>query len=187
MSLIGWMIVACEVAFWIVIILGLVTRYVFKYPRLGFFLLALTPVIDLVLLLATGFDLYNGATATQAHAIAAIYIGVSISFGKSMIQWADVRFQYYVTKQGPKPTALNGLDYAKHYLIGWGRHLIAYLIGALLLMVMVYLIKDPTRTEALSGILKIWSLVLGIDLVISISNFIWPKKEKATEGKEIVK
>jgi hypothetical protein len=178
MNFVAWMIVACEIAFWVVIILGLVTRYVFKLNKLGFVLLALTPLIDIILLIITGIDLFNGATATQSHAIAAIYIGVSIAFGKSMIQWADERFQYYVTKQGPKPVARFGMDYAKHYFKGWGRHLLSYLIGAGLLLGMIYFINDPTRTEALSGILQIWSLVLGVDFLISISNFIWPKKEK---------
>ncbi|MFD2445407.1 hypothetical protein ACFSO7_15690 [Bacillus sp. CGMCC 1.16607] len=182
MSTIAWMIVACEIAFWIVIILGLVLRYIFKLNKLGIIFLALTPVIDLILLAITSIDLYRGSTATQAHAIAAVYIGVSIAFGKSMIDWADERFQYYVTKQGPKPTKRFGMEYAIHYMKGWGRHLIAYLIGAGLLAGTVYFINDPFRTEALSGILKIWSLVLGVDFVIGISNFIWPKKGMAEKS-----
>ena len=103
MNFIAWIIVACEIGFWLVILLGLITRYLFKRERLGFFFLALTPVIDLILLLVTATDLYNGATATQVHAIAAIYLGVSIAFGKSMIRWADERFVYYIQKQGSKP------------------------------------------------------------------------------------
>ncbi|QED49333.1 hypothetical protein [Cytobacillus dafuensis] len=179
MNFLAWMIVASEIGFWVVIALGLVTRYVFKRNKLGLFFLALTPVIDLILLITTSIDLYNGSKATTIHGIAAIYIGVSIAFGKSMIQWADERFQYYVTKQGPKPEKRFGLAYAKHYLKGWGRHVLAYLIGAGLLAGMIYIINDSSRTEALSGILKIWTLVLGIDLVIAISNFIWPTKEKS--------
>ncbi len=76
---------SCEITFWIVIILGLVTRYVFKKQTLGLVLLALTPVIDILLLIVTGVDLYNGATATIVHGIAAVYIGVSLAFGKSMV------------------------------------------------------------------------------------------------------
>lgn len=179
MNFVAWMIVACEIAFWVVIILGLVTRYVFKQNKLGLFFLALTPVVDLILLITTGIDLYNGATATQAHAIAAVYIGVSIAFGKSMIQWADERFQYYVMKQGKKPKQRFGMDYAKHYFKSWLSHVLAYVIGCGMLAGMIYLIDDPSRTEALAGFLRLWSIVLGIDLVIAISNFIWQKKEKA--------
>lgn len=176
MNLIVWLIVACEIAFWVVIILGLATRYVFKRKKLGLLFLALTPVIDLVLVIATGVDLLNGATATQAHALAAVYIGVSIGFGKSMIQWADERFVYYVMKQGPKPAKKYGMAYAKHYFSGWVRHVLAYFIGAVLLAGLIFLVGDPSRTEALSGILRFWSLVLGIDFLIAISHFVWPKK-----------
>ncbi|MED0705654.1 hypothetical protein [Aneurinibacillus aneurinilyticus] len=185
MSFVAWMIVACEIAFWVVIVLGLVMRYVFKLNALGLFLLALTPVIDLVLLIITGIDLYRGATATQAHAIAAVYIGISIAFGKSMIRWADERFQYYVTRQGPKPPERFGMEYARHYLKGWVRHALAYLIGAGLLAGMIYLINDPSRTGALSGILRVWTVVLGVDFIIAISHFIWPKKAKARNSRSV--
>lgn len=178
MNFIAWMIVICEVLFWVVIVLGLVTRYVFKKNKLGLFFLALTVVIDFILLIITGVDLYNGATATFAHAIAAVYIGVSIAFGKSMIQWADERFQYYVIKQGSKPVKKFGIEYAKQYMQSWIRHVMAYLIGAGLLVGMIYFTNDPSQTVVLRSVLKIWSLVLSIDLIIAISYFIRPKKEK---------
>ncbi len=178
LNFLAWMIIACEIGFWVVIALGLVTRYVFKMNKLGLVFLGLTPVIDLILLVTTSIDLYRGATASSIHGIAAVYIGVSIAFGKSMIQWADERFQYYITKQGPKPAKRYGLEYAKHYLKGWGRHVIAFLIGAGLLAGMIYFINDSSRTEALSGILRLWSIILGIDFLIAISNFIWPTKAK---------
>ncbi|MGG3885808.1 hypothetical protein ABEV63_17660 [Brevibacillus panacihumi] len=179
MSFVAWMIVASEIAFWVVIVAGFVFRYLLKKQRLGLVLLALTPVIDLILLLTTSVDLYRGATATQAHAIAAVYIGVSIAFGKSMIAWADERFQYYIVKQGPQPVKRYGLDHAKHYFKSWVRHVLAYLIGAGFLVLLIYLVQDPARTEALSGMLKLWTLVLGADLLIALSHFIWPKRAKA--------
>lgn len=181
MNFVAWMIIFSEVGFWVVIALGLFTRYVFKRKKLGLFFLALTPVIDLILLSATSIDLYNGATATSIHGLAAVYIGVSIAFGKSMIQWADERFQYYVIKQGPKPVKRYGMEYAIHYFKSWGKHVLAYIIGAGLLAGMIYFIQDASRTEALKGILQIWTVILGIDLLIAISNFIWPTKAKVKE------
>jgi hypothetical protein len=99
-----------------------------------------------------------------------------------MIQWADERFQYFVTKQGAKPVKRFGMEHAKHYMKGWLRHVIAYLIGVGLLAGMIYFINDPTRTVALSGMIKIWSTVLIIDLIITISYFIWPKIAKNGAG-----
>lgn len=179
LNFVAWMIVASEIGFWIVIILGLITRYIFKKEKLGFFFLALTPVIDLLLLVTTSIDMYRGATATTAHAIAAVYIGISIAFGRDMIKWADGRFRYYIAKQGSKPIQLFGMDYAIQYLKSWGKHVLAYAIGAGILFILIFSINDSARTEALDGILKLWTLVLGIDLIIAITNFIWPKKRKA--------
>lgn len=179
MNDIAWLIVACEIGFWVVIVLGLFTRYILKKNKLGLFFLALTPVIDLILLVATGVDLYRGATSTTVHAIAAIYIGISLVFGKSMIKWADERFLYYVIKKGPKPVKLYGMEYSKHYLKGWGKHVLSYVIGAGILVGIIYLINDSSRTEVLFSMLKVWTIALGIDLVITITYFIWPRKKNA--------
>ncbi|KXH80972.1 hypothetical protein [Sporosarcina sp. HYO08] len=177
MNIIIWTIIACEIGFWVVIALGLITRYFFKNKRLGFFFLALTPILDLILLIVTAVDLTNGATATQVHAIAAVYLGISVVFGKSMIQWADERFLYYFQK-GPQPRWKSGYEYARHSLKGSLKHLVAFVIGVGFLVTMIYLINDPTRTETLQSMLQVWALVLGIDFAISLSYFIWPRAEK---------
>ncbi|MBW4082273.1 hypothetical protein [Paenibacillus sp. S150] len=178
MNLVAWAIVACEVLFWVVILAGFTARYLFGQKKLGLFFLALTPVLDLILLLIAGIDLNSGASATTAHALAAIYISVSVVFGKSMIRWADERFRYYVTKQGPAPAKRYGLDHAKHYFKSWLKHVLAFLLGAGILYGLIAWIDDPDRTGALSSILGVWTVVLVIDLIISSSYFIWPRKVK---------
>ncbi len=180
MNTVAWLIIGCEIAFWVVIALGLFTRYILQYPKLGLILLAMTPVVDLVLLIVTGIDMYRGATATFAHALAGVYIGVSIGFGKRMIAWADERFRYYILKQGNKPIKLYGTEYAAHYLKSWYAHILSFAIGAGLLGLITYWIASPERTEALTNMIRIWSVVLVIDLFIAISNFVWPKKRKSS-------
>ncbi|KAA2261048.1 hypothetical protein F1589_14280, partial [Staphylococcus sp. 7817] len=69
MNYIAWLIVFCEISFWIVIILGLIIRYILRLKKLGFLFLALTPVIDILLLIVTTIDLLNGAKAELPHAI----------------------------------------------------------------------------------------------------------------------
>ncbi|MFP7495206.1 hypothetical protein SFC66_15620 [Terribacillus saccharophilus] len=172
------LIILCEIGFWVFIAAGLVARYVFKLPRVGMVLLSATPLIDLLLLAATGFDLARGATATAAHAIAAIYIGVSLAYGKSMIRWADHRFAYYITKQGEKPKKLYGKEYTLKQIKSWLQHLLAYIIGAGLLLFVTYWIGDAERTEALTNVLRVWSIVLVIDFIISFSYILYPKKKK---------
>ncbi len=168
-------IVAAEIGFWIVIILGLTLRYVFNYKKVGTFFLFLTPVIDLFLLIITATDLLKGGTATMAHAIAAIYLGVSVAFGKSIIRWADERFLYYIKKEGTKPEKKTGFAFARNSLKGSFQHLFAYIIGAGFLSILIYLVNDPDRSSIFFETLKVWSLVLGIDFIISISYFIWPR------------
>ena len=181
MNFIAWLIIACEISFWIVILLGLIVRYLFNLKKLGLVLLALTPLIDLVLIVITSVDLYMGATATVAHGIAAVYIGVSLAFGKSMIQWMDERFRYYITKTAAaKPVKRYGIPFAKHYANGFIRHIVSFLIGSAILAIMIYFIDNPSRTEALYGVIKVWAIVMAIDLYITVSYFIWPKKDKTT-------
>lgn len=178
MNFVAWTILACEIGFWVVILLGLLTRYILQREKLGLFLLALTPVIDLILLVVTATDLYNGATATQIHALAAIYLGASLAFGKSMISWADEKFLYYVKKEGTKPVRKTGIEYARQSMNSTFQHMFAYIIGASFLFAMIYFINDEARTEALSGTLKVWTIVLGVDFFVSMTYFVWPKPEK---------
>lgn len=177
MNGIGWAIVACEIAFWVVVAGGLTARYALGRRALGLTLLALTPLIDLALLVLTGWDLHKGGQATAAHGIAAVYVGVSIAFGKRMIAWADDRFRFYIARQGEKPAKLYGLAYSRNYLKGWLLHLLAYGIGCCILLALTHMVGDRTRTEALGEIIRLWSIVLGIDLIIAVSYFIWPRKQ----------
>ncbi|MHA6529664.1 hypothetical protein [Paenibacillus sp. BAC0078] len=179
MNFVVWAIVTCEVLFWVMIVAGLTARYIFSRKKLGLFFLALTPVLDIILLAIAGIDLYRGASATTAHALAAVYISVSLVFGKSMIAWSDERFRYYVTKQGNKPIKRYGTEHARHYLKSFLRHVLAFLIGAGVLYGLITWIDDPARTVALSGVIKTWSMIVGIDLIITSSYFIWPKKAKS--------
>ncbi|WP_425482895.1 hypothetical protein [Listeria valentina] len=116
----------------------------------------------------------NGATAEVPHAIAAVYISVSLVFGKNMINWADDRFRYYVMKQGPKPV---GLAYSKNYAKNWLKHLLSYIIGTGILYLLVYLINDRSRTEALDDVIYIWTIVIIIDLINCVSYCVATKKE----------
>lgn len=188
MNFIGWMIVLCEVAFWVVILIGLSLRYLFNLKKLSFFFLALTPFIDVILIAITSLDLYRGATATVAHGLAPVYIGVSLAFGKNMIDWIDIRFQKYILKSdSPMPEKLTGIPFAKHYAKGFLRHLIAFAIGCAILALMIFYIDDSSRTEALYGIMKVWAFIMAIDVYITSSYFIWPKKPKtalSTESKK---
>lgn len=61
----------------------------------------------MVILIATIIDLCSGAVASYFHGLAAIYIGVSISFGRKMIHWADEQFTYHFANDPVPSQSLN--------------------------------------------------------------------------------
>jgi hypothetical protein len=69
-------IVVCEIAFWVAIVAGSITRYILRRPRLGVGLLIAAPVIDVVHLALVTADLLRGETASWHHGLAAVYVGV---------------------------------------------------------------------------------------------------------------
>ncbi len=169
-----WIIVA-EIAFWIAILAGLFSRYVFKLEKLSLLFFLLTPLIDLALIVLTTVDLKNGANASTAHGIAAIYIGISIAYGKSMINWADEKFQIWFLKKPSTKKPLVGREKGFYEMKMWARHFIAYVIGCALLWLMIFYVGEQ-NTEALLNIWRIWSIVLLIDGAISFSYILFPKK-----------
>nr|WP_106782476.1 hypothetical protein [Lysinibacillus timonensis] len=172
--MITWIILA-EVAFWVAISLGLVSRYIFKMKGLSWFFFVLTPFIDLSLIILTVIDLQDGTNATTVHGIAAIYVGVSLAYGKTMIHWADEKFQTWFMKKPSNKRKLTGKAKGIHEVKMWARHVVAYIIGSILLWGMIWFIGQQ-NTEALFGIWRVWSVVLLVDGVISLSYIIFPKK-----------
>lgn len=176
--MIGWLIIGCEVAFWIFVLAGLCTRYLFKNKRLGGLLLLCTPLVDLVLLAATAIDLKQGATATIYHGIAAIYLGSTIAFGHRMIQWADQHFAYrFAGGSKPEKKPKRGAAHARVERQGWYRHLLSWVIGSAILMLMIVWVGDRTKTEMFELFIWRWAMVLGIDFLISFSYTLWPRNE----------
>lgn len=96
------LIIATEIAFWLFLLAGLIARYTLRRPGLGMALLVATPFVDLILLAATVVDLRGGGDASVPHALAAVYIGVTVAWGHRMIRWADARFAHWFAG-GPAP------------------------------------------------------------------------------------
>ncbi|WP_189026792.1 hypothetical protein [Paenibacillus albidus] len=179
-------IIGCEVAFWVFVLAGLTFRYILKQPRIGAVLLYSTPVVDLALIVATVLDLRAGTPANFAHSLSAIYIGASIAFGHSMINWADVRFAHrFAGGPKPAPKPKNGAAHARNERIGWLKHLLAYIIGAAVLYGMILFVDDAARTASLSNTIRYWAIILGIDFLISFSYTLWPKTAKEPQNKPL--
>lgn len=179
MDLILAVIVACEIGFWVFVVLGLLGRYVLRWRRAGAALLAMTPVVDLVLLAAVIINLQGGGTATFFHGLAALYLGISITYGHKMIKWADVRFAHRFA-HGSAPVKFYGSAYAKECWKDVVRTTLAVGIAAGILWLLTALVDDPDRTNALLGIYPVLGIWWVIDLFWAISYSFWPKKRPAT-------
>lgn len=171
-------IIACEIGFWVFIVAGLLARYVLRWRRTGVVLLAMTPVVDLILLAATVIDLRSGATASISHGIAALYLGFSVAYGHKLIRWADVRFAHRFAG-GPAPTRHDGAEYAKECWKDVVRTALAVAIAASVLGLLTVMVDDPARTAALTQLFPILGIVLAIDLVWAVSYSVWPRKQRA--------
>lgn len=143
-------IIACEIGFWVLVLGGLALRYIARTRSLSMVALACVPLVDLVLLVAVGIDLYRGAQVEFTHRVAPIYLGVTIMFGHRMIAWADVRFAHRFA-DGPKPHRIpkSGPERRRHEWTSFGMWLGAAGIAAAITGLLGVTIADPVQTEAL--------------------------------------
>lgn len=172
-------ILTCEVAFWVVIAAGLATRYLLRRSYLGGMILAMAPVIDVILLVLVTVDLLGGGTASWEHSLAAIYVGISIAYGKRMVNWADIRFKHRFAG-GPAPQRLTGTSYT---IKCWKDVLLTGLavgIAAAILWVMIRVVGDPERTVALSDFFHVLGIIFAIDFIWALSYTVWPRKPAAS-------
>jgi len=178
--MIAAMIIACEIGFWAFVLAGLAFRYLLGMRRTGAVLLACTILIDLALLAFTAIDIRRGATAGFFHGLAAVYVAVSLVFGKQMIRWADGKFaRRFAGGPGPAPKPKYGAEHARYERIMWLKHLLAWTIGSAILGGLALYIGDLGRSKELLVMILRWAVVLGIDFLISFSYTIWPRREKA--------
>lgn len=162
-------IAAAEIGFWVLVAAGLLARYVAGRRRLGMVLLAMTPLVDLALLAAVTLDLRDGATASSTHALAAVYLGVSLAFGRRFVAWADVRVAHRLAGgPAPQPKPRSGPARTRAERRTWLRHALAWAIGCGLLLAATVLVGDPDRTKAPTAMAGLWTVVLAIDGAFSL-------------------
>lgn len=144
------LIVACELAFWIVLFAAFAVRYLLHWSGVSRFLLICLPLIDIALLAFTILDLRGGTVATSAHGLATAYVGFTIAFGSVMVNWTDRRFaRRFGSGSGPAEPPSAGWASVKYELQLWVRCLVAGLITCFLLFVVIELVDQPDNTQVL--------------------------------------
>ena len=157
------LIIACEAAFWVVLALALVARYVFRRMGLSRVLLFALPVVDLMLLVFTALDLRSGTPATFAHGLATAYVGFTVAFGGSLVDWADQRFAHRFAG-GPPPVAApsRGWRGVVYELKLWLRCIVAWVITLVLLVGLIAYIDRESDTQAL----YVWFRIAFVSVVL---------------------
>lgn len=145
-----WAIIGCEAAFWLVLLAALAVRYRWRRQRLSRTLLLALPVVDLLLLLFTSFDLRSGTSADFAHGLATAYVGFTIAFGGILVAWADQHFAHrFAGGPAPPPAPSRGWPAVRYEFGLWLRSVVAWAITLALLTALITFIDDATRTAAL--------------------------------------
>jgi hypothetical protein len=144
-------IVGCEIAFWVVLFMGLFVRYFLGLRRLSTILLVSVPMIDVALLIVTTMDLSQGAIATFVHGLAAAYIGFSIAFGGVSIRWADSWFAHkFADGEAPANTPTHGWELIRYEFIWWLRCILAVAATQFLVFLAIIYIDDPIKSKELN-------------------------------------
>ncbi|MGP4112006.1 hypothetical protein ACTWP5_13955 [Streptomyces sp. 4N509B] len=177
------LIIAAEVAFWVVLGTGLGARYVLRLRRTSTVLLLCVPLIDLLLLTATAVDIERGAEPTWAHGMAALYLGFTVAYGHSVIAWAD-RHAAHRLGGGPKPATPKryGWDRARQEWRVWVLTLVAVVISLAVLEGLFLVAEepgDPDRVEPLRAAEFTALRIVGIHALVALSYTIWRKKPPA--------
>lgn len=161
-------IAACEIGFWVLLAAGMTTRYLLRLPKVGMVLLAGVPLVDVVMLVASVIDIQRGGAPSFKHSLAAIFIGVSVGFGHQTLKWADKWAAHYLAG-APRPVKppKGGPERARRERAGWYRHLLAYVVGSGIMLALGLL--SGQGYDALLGPAWTWTIVLGIDAIVSFS------------------
>ncbi|MYY02177.1 hypothetical protein [Streptomyces sp. ATexAB-D23] len=172
------LIVACEIAFWVLLAAGLALRYGARRPRLGAAVLLCEPVLELVLLAVTAVDLKNGAAPDWKHGLAAVYIGFTVGLGHSTVKWADARVAHRFAG-GPPPVKppKYGAARAVHEWRVAGRWTVAAVTALALLQAAVWYVGGDGDVSSLQSWQRTMLFVIGINLVIAASYTVFPKRE----------
>jgi hypothetical protein len=143
-------IVACEVAFWVILLLSLIARFILHRPVASRWLLLSLPLIDVALLGFTALDLRAGRTATLAHGLAAVYVGFTVAFGSTVVRWADERFAHRFAA-GPTPTVApsTGWRAVRFELELWLRCIAAWVMALGLLAGVIGYLGNSEATQPL--------------------------------------
>jgi hypothetical protein len=114
---------------------------------------------------------------SRAGALGAVYIGVSVAWGRRLVDWADVRFAHRFAGGPPpgRPPRWGRPRACGSPAPRVARHLTAWATGTAILGIGVVAVVDLDRATALLNVAALWTLILAIDFAVSFSYTLWPR------------
>ncbi|MGW7229513.1 hypothetical protein [Streptomyces cyaneofuscatus] len=175
--MIALLVVACEVAFWVLLAAGLALRYVARKPKLGAAVLLCEPLLEVVLLVVTVIDLRNGAEPDWKHGLAAVYIGFTVGLGHHTIKKVDawVAHRWFGGPPPVKPPKY-GMARAVHEWRTAARWILAAAVALGLLQAAVWYVGPGGAVSSLQGWQQKMLLVIGINVIIAGGYTLFPKQ-----------
>ena len=146
------LIISCEVAFWLLLLLSLAVRYLLRREVLSRWLLISLPLVDMLLLTFTALDLRAGTAATFAHGLAAAYVGFTIAFGSTAVKWADAHFAHrFASGPTPPKAPTRGWAAVRFELKLWLRCIVACALLVVLIHALIAIVANQSSTEPLEA------------------------------------
>ncbi|TDE22686.1 hypothetical protein E1295_46395 [Nonomuraea mesophila] len=177
------LIIGCEIGFWLLLGLGLASRYLWHLRKLSTALLLAIPFLDVILLAAAVIDMRGGATGDVRHGLAAAYLAFSIVFGHRTIRWADARFHHRFAGGPPPPRPpAGGMARAGYEWALWLRIVLAYGITCAALFGLVWMVDDPARTAPLLSFMNGLGKIPLIAILWPVSYTLWPRKVESASS-----
>lgn len=193
-------LITAEVLFWVFSISFLIVRYWFQLNRLSLIFLVLFIVNDLFILSLAVLDYMRTGEFSNYQLIIAAILIYALTYGKKdfkkldaylkgkVKQWKNpsrytdqkTRTQIETSHKGGNKPANGSLDWehARKERKNWFKHLLIYAIAHGIYFLMKSFQWEVISFETLSNISSIWTIILVVDGVYSLSFTISPRKRK---------
>ncbi|GFN32981.1 hypothetical protein [Paenibacillus xylaniclasticus] len=194
-----YFLLIAEGVFWITLLTAIVLKYWFDQSKAAFFTFVITLVNELWILFLGIVDVNQMSQLSGFQIIIVIILLYTLFFGKHQLKRVDRFLSRMVAriKKMPPPVHKDAVKYGKDKAIEefkqFGLHVIMFLTAHAIFYAFLYfgnrdqfpalfgqwipwLREQFQLNEALVQMNKIWSALLLLDAVISISYLIFPKK-----------
>ena len=165
-------IVIAEISFWVIVVAGLLARYVLRMNRLSNILLAVVPLVDIVVLIVTILDLREGRSIEFAHQVVELYLGLSLILGPSTIRWCDEKMHGMLKHEGSQRISkkLEWRDSMLRELIFLAKWSVAVGISWMINQGLIFVAVNDSQREAIQ---KAAIMPLNKILIVALFGPVW--------------